>query len=206
DGVGALTAESLGLDDVDSKRILAAYKFFHAELRRQQVVADRAPQLARFKDLFPLKFDILEEVVTRRLTLITIETANLDDVNAIFESLNATGRPLTQLDLLRNYIVMALHTRAEEALAKHWGIIEGNLHRPEEIEGLIWADVVSRGTNILQKRTYRTVQSELRQQGGTPDAAEQYLADLARKSAYYSAIIHPARESNPELREAFSRL
>lgn len=206
DGTGTLSHESLGLDDVDSKKILQAYKFFHTELRRQQVVVDRSPQLARFSHLFPLDLEILEEVVTRRLTLITIETANLDDVNAIFESLNATGRPLTQLDLLRNYIFMALHTRAEEALEKHWSVIQNNLHRPEEVESLIWADVVSRGTSILQKRTYRTVQAELRQLGGTPDVAENYLAGLARKSAYYSALLHPDREQNPDLRRAFERL
>lgn len=206
DGVGQLTHESLGLDDADSRRILQGYKFFNTELRRQQVVADRTPQLVRFSQLFPLNLEILEEVITRRLTLITIETANLDDVNAIFESLNATGKPLTQLDLLRNYIFMALHTRAEEALEKHWGAIERNLHQPEEVEGLIWADVVSRGTNILQKRTYRTVQAELRQRGGTPEVAEDYLSELARKSAYYSAIIHPEREVNADLQEAFSRL
>jgi len=206
DGTGQLTHESLGLDDVDSRRILQAYGFFNTELRRQQVIADRAPQLVRFSKLYPLDLEMLEEVITRRLTFITIETANLDDVNAIFESLNATGRALTQLDLLRNYIFMALQTRAEQALAQHWGVIEKNLHRPEEIEGLIWADVVSRGTNILQKRTYRTVQADLRQRGGTPEVAEQYLSELARKSAYYSTIIHPDRESNPELREAFSRL
>jgi len=206
DGSGVLTHESLGLNDTDSRRILQAYKFFHTELRRQQVTVDRTPQLARFAHLFPLDFDILEEAVTRRLTLITIETANLDDVNAIFESLNATGRPLTQLDLLRNYIFMALHTRAEEALAKHWGVIEGNLHRPEEVESLIWADVVSRGTNILQNRTYRTVQADLRQRGGTPEVAEDYLSDLARKSSYYAGLLHPDRESNPDLAVAFSRL
>lgn len=206
DGSGQLSHESLGLDDIDSRKILQGYKFFSTELRRQQVVPDRSPQLTRFTHLFPLDLEILEEVVTRRLTLITIETANLDDVNAIFESLNATGRPLTQLDLLRNYIFMALHTRAEEALDKHWGVIQNNLHRPEEVESLIWADVVSRGTSILQKRTYRTVQAELRQLGGTPEVAEDYLASLARKSAYYSGLLHPDREPNQELRRAFERL
>lgn len=206
DGVGQLSHESLGLDDIDSKRIIQAYRFFHTELRRQAVDAERSPQLVRFEHLFPLDLEILEEVVTRRLTLITIETANLDDVNAIFESLNATGRPLTQLDLLRNYIFMALHTRAESALQEHWGVIQKNLPRPEEVEGLIWADVVSRGTSILQKRTYRTVQAELRREGGTPEVAEAYLKSLARKSSYYSNLAHPERETNDELRVAFKRL
>ncbi len=52
-----------------------------------------------------------------RLSLITIETKNLNDVNAIFESLNAKGKPLGQLDLLRNYTFMMLRERAEEVLA-----------------------------------------------------------------------------------------
>ncbi|MFC5788602.1 DUF262 domain-containing protein [Agromyces tardus] len=206
DGARSFSPESIGLSEIDSKRMLQAYKFFHTELRRQGVNAEQAPQLVRFAGCFPLDLEIIEEVITRRLTLITIETANLDDVNSIFESLNAKGRPLTQLDLLRNYLFMLLGSKAEAALGEHWSLIERNLHRPEQVEGLIWAEVVSRGTNILQKRTYRTVQAELRLEGGTPEATEAYLKSLARKSALYAAIVHPERESNAGLGRAFARL
>ena len=68
-------------------------------------------QLKRFSHLFPLDSKKLEQALAHRLSVIAIETKNNDDTNAIFESLNGKGRPLTQLDLLRNY---------EEERSKLW--------------------------------------------------------------------------------------
>lgn len=206
DGIGHLTADSIGLTDQDSQRVLQAYKFFLTELRRKEIDEEKNPQLARFADLFPLDLDILEEAITRRLTLITIETANVDDVNSIFESLNATGRPLSQLDLLRNYIFMALRGKAESVLETQWSAIEVHLHRPIEIESYIWADIVSRGTSVLQKRTYRTVQAELRQKGSSPEVAEEYLTRLSRLAPAYASILHPDREKDAALRRGIDKV
>jgi hypothetical protein len=47
-----------------------------------------------------LDFAILEQVIAHRSSVIAVETKSLDDTNAIFESLNAKGKPLSQLDLL----------------------------------------------------------------------------------------------------------
>lgn len=205
-GSGRLTAESLGLDPGDSDRMLNAYRFFKTEMARRSVPEGNV-QLKRFAHLFPLDPAKLEQAIAHRLSVIAIETKNNDDTNAIFESLNAKGRPLTQLDLLRNYVFMSLGARATEVLNEDWTPIEKTyLPNRADMEAFVWAEVVSRGTNVLQRRTYRTVQSELREAGGSAAAAEQYVKRLRRRAPLYAQIVDPARGTHDGLREALTRL
>ncbi|MBO1751430.1 DUF262 domain-containing protein [Actinotalea sp. BY-33] len=205
-GSGKIDAEALELSDGHSQRVIQAYKFFHTEMRRKAVNPSTNPQLARFSNLFPLDFDVLEQVIAHRMSFIAIETKSLDDTNAIFESLNAKGKPLGQLDLLRNYVFMLLRGRAHEVLRDVWEPMETIHLRPAEVEQLVWADLVSRGTNVLQKRSYRTVQAQLREQGGTGQIAEEYVKELHRKSLYFRKILHPVNEEHDDLRAALTRL
>lgn len=205
-GVGKIDATSLELSDGHSQRVIQAYQFFHTEMRRRAVNPSTNPQLARFAGLFPLDYQVLEQVIAHRMSVIAIETKSLDDTNAIFESLNAKGKPLGQLDLLRNYVFMLLRGRATEVLSDLWEPMETVHLRPAEVEQLVWADLVSRGTNVLQKRSYRTVQAELRESGSTPAVAEAYVKELHRKSLYFRRILHPDTEENDSLRRALQRL
>lgn len=205
-GSGKLAADSLGLEPGDSDRMLNAYKFFRTEISRRSVPEGNV-QLKRFAPLFPLDPAKVEQAVAHRLAVIAIETKNNDDTNAIFESLNAKGRPLTQLDLLRNYVFMVLGSKADQVLNDDWRPIE-KTHLPDrkDMEAFVWADVVARGTNVLQKRTYRTVQSELREAGGSAASAEAYVQRLKRRAPYFAQIISPERAADPKLKTALDRL
>jgi len=74
-------------------RIVQAWKYF----RRQVTHRVRRDPAAELKRLF--------NIVTRRLSLVVV---SIDGENPyeIFESLNATGLPLAESDLIRNYIFM----------------------------------------------------------------------------------------------------
>jgi len=151
-----------------------------------------------------------DEELDKRSThylVIAIETKNNDDTNAIFESLNGKGRPLTQLDLLRNYVFMTLGSRADQVLKDEWLPIE-HTHLPDrkDMEAFVWADVVSRGTNVLQKRTYRTIQSEIREAGASSSAAEAYVKRLKRRAPVFSQIIDPSQIVDHDLKAALDRL
>lgn len=205
-GSGKLDASTLGLEPGDSPRMLQAYKFFRTEMARK-AVSDGNPQLKRFADLYPLNPEIVEQALAHRLSVIAIETKNMDDTNAIFESLNAKGRPLTQLDLLRNYVFMTLGVKADQVLKQEWQPIEKTyLPDRRDMEAFVWADVVSRGTNVLQKRTYRTVQSELREAGGSPEASEAYVKRLNRRASVFARIISPEKTPDEALRVRLDRL
>ena len=51
----------------------------------------------------------MAETVKDRLTVVAIHLGETDDPYLIFESLNAKGAPLTQADLIRNYVLLRLH-------------------------------------------------------------------------------------------------
>lgn len=206
DGSKKLDLNSLGLEPGDSTRMMQAYQFFRTEMGRKSV-PDTNAQIRRFAHLFPLDPVIIEQALAHRLSVIAIETKNTDDTNAIFESLNAKGRPLTQLDLLRNYVFMSLGGKADQVLRDQWLPVE-KTHLPDrrEMESFVWADVVSRGRNVLQKRTYRTVQSDLRGADNTALAAEHYVHQLNRRAPTFAQIVDPQKVSDKALRDRLQRL
>jgi hypothetical protein len=56
----------------------------------------------------------IEQAVAGRLSVVEIAAHAEDNMHRIFESLNYTGQPLTQADLLRNYLFMRLPSRGDQ--------------------------------------------------------------------------------------------
>ena len=67
-----------------------------------------------------LDVERMQRVVLDRLAVVEITADRDDNPHRIFESLNARGVPLTQADLLRNYIFMLLPTRGERLYHEVW--------------------------------------------------------------------------------------
>jgi uncharacterized protein with ParB-like and HNH nuclease domain len=74
-------------------RIKAAYDYFKARLRDDH-------------DSEPIDPARLLETIEQCLLVVMINLGDADDPYLIFESLNAKGQPLTQADLVRNYVLM----------------------------------------------------------------------------------------------------
>ena len=62
-------------------------------------------QLSNDHPLDPIR---LEQVLVSRLEVVSITLEDTDNEYHIFESLNGTGTPLAQADLIRNYFFMRL--------------------------------------------------------------------------------------------------
>jgi hypothetical protein len=210
DAVKKLTRDGIGLGHEDSDAVLKTYHYFYKQFLKEPDPEDgqKNIEFQRFTDLFPLNFDILEQVIVRRLSFISIlGSSELDDLNAIFESLNAKGKDLAQLDLLKNYVFMLLGARAPDAIDRYWSKIEKALPKREDQEFFVWAAMVSEGNYEMQNRLYREIQSQLRMEGapGDKDVAIRYLDGLTRKIAHFQNFIEKQHDKK-ELRDAFSRL
>ena len=59
----------------------------------------------------------IEQAIAGQLSIVEIAAHADDNVHRIFESLNYTGQPLTQADLLRNYLFMRLPNRGDDVYA-----------------------------------------------------------------------------------------
>lgn len=90
-------------------RIGEAYDFF-----RQRLVGTDGQGEA-------IDIEKLVDALHTQITVVSIHLADADDPYLIFESLNAKGAPLTQADLIRNYLLLRLHTQAQqEAYERFW--------------------------------------------------------------------------------------
>ena len=80
-------------------KLLAAYNYFKAQIAKNEI----SPQL------------LFEATGKLQIVIITLERDH-DDPQAIFESLNSTGKELSQSDLIRNYVLMGMDKEAQQNL------------------------------------------------------------------------------------------
>lgn len=90
------------IQTTSSSRILENYQFF------SDCIADM--------ELKPA--EIYESIGKLQIVNITLDRA-VDDAQAIFESLNSTGKELSESDLIRNYVLMGLETSEQNYVYTH---------------------------------------------------------------------------------------
>ena len=90
------------IQTTSSSRILENYQFF----------SDRIADM----ELKPA--EIYESIGKLQIVNITLDRA-VDDAQAIFESLNSTGKELSESDLIRNYVLMGLETSEQNYVYTH---------------------------------------------------------------------------------------
>lgn len=94
--------ESKPIPDGTKSRLIDNYKFFSGK------IADR--------DLQPA--EIYESIGKLQIVNITLDRT-MDDAQAIFESLNSTGKELSESDLVRNYVLMGLEPSEQIYVYEH---------------------------------------------------------------------------------------
>lgn len=152
----------------------------------------------------PVDPALIEQAIVGQLTIVEIAAHADDDVYRIFESLNHTGRRLTQADLLRNYLFMRLPTRADHVYTWQWFPLQELLG--DRLEDLVWLDLVLRGDDRATKEAVYQSQRQFLLTLPGEEAIEQWISELHQKAHLFSRIIDPSREADPRLRQALDRL
>ncbi|MFJ6022592.1 DUF262 domain-containing protein [Nocardiopsis alba] len=150
----------------------------------------------------------LEETIGHRLSLVDIQAETGDNVFRIFESLNNTGKGLSQTDLLRNYVFMLLPETGQEVYDEVWLPMQEELG-PETLETLAWLDLVLRGDErAKQSEVYHGQKERLEKiaHAGGETALRQEVEHLWRLGQLLQRVLDPAFESDPELARILSRL
>jgi len=147
----------------------------------------------------------VEQTITTRLAVVTISAHADDNVHRIFESLNYRGQPLTQADLLRNYLFMRLPCRGDDVYTHQWLPLQ-RLLSDTQLEELVWLDLVLRGDDrATQESIYRSQQ--LRLDPLTDETAiEKWVAELHHKARMFKRVLDPETETHVALRRALDRL
>ena len=158
-------------------------------------------KLTNLKD--ELDFEKLRGAIINNLILVNIDVGKDENPYLIFESLNAKGTPLTQADLIRNYIFMKIgdEERQKELYQNHWRPME--LLLGGELENFFWRYSLKEGTFVKIQRTYANLKTEL--ETNTQTSAESELKRLDEYSNFYKKLIEPKKEQNQEIRKRLIR-
>jgi uncharacterized protein with ParB-like and HNH nuclease domain len=157
----------------------------------------------------------LKSAILRQLTFINITCDPLDDPHQIFESLNATGLALSQSDLIRNLLFMALgysNRSAESIHSKVWlpamsWLEEDAKSGPKRTDDLYWADLIRQGnTGLTRENIYSTFETYSASQNRLDEAkvAEKEIRRIAAMSRPYQWICSP--ESFPGRNQSATRV
>jgi uncharacterized protein with ParB-like and HNH nuclease domain len=84
----------------NTSRVRGAYEYFRGRLKENH-------------DFAPIDLLLFLEKIEQSLQVVMINLGDTDDPYLIFESLNAKGEPLTQADLVRNYVLMKFRQSLE---------------------------------------------------------------------------------------------
>lgn len=171
-------------------RIKGAYEYFRQRLKENH---DSEP-------IDPLRF---LETIEQSLQVVMINLGDTDDPYLIFESLNAKGEPLTQADLVRNYVLMKFRHSLESGGEQDR--IYQNYWRPlqDSLEGGLTdflRHYCMKDGATVEKRTVYSAIKKLLSQMTDNTALEAELKDMARLGEYYARFIDPLKEADPEVR------
>ncbi len=97
----SLVEEKPITEDIRS-RLIENYKFFADKLAEKEI----------------LPAQVYESIGKLQIVNITLDRA-VDDAQAIFESLNSTGKELSESDLIRNYVLMGLEPSEQTYVYEH---------------------------------------------------------------------------------------
>ena len=147
-----------------------------------------------------------------RFRVVSIGLKEYDDPQQIFESLNATGRPLTESEKLKNWLLMGLPDREQQELYdRYWKRIEASLAAEYSMDRIdtFLRDFLRWKTGEL--RGVRHVYEDLRRWAVRNGKAENrpalcsQLADLAVHYGVLMGTSGPHRDKNVEREVRHSR-
>lgn len=195
-GKGTTTPES---------RIPQAYEFFRKELNQR--LHSSPPTLDP---------DRLFLVLTQTFQVVFIDLNRDENPYQIFESLNGKGKPLSQADLVRNYIAMRLSpTSQEKVFHGQWAVIEDKL-RDQRIVGrsrlgeltafLRHYMAMHSGVLCSEEHVYARFRDRARQQFGDEDAFAAEIVRMRHFADLYDRLLRPEGDPSPASRAALGRL
>lgn len=185
----ALVEGRLDAPDLAGHRMLAAYRFFCSEIGTTAASGVMSAEAA---------FDLIRQ----RLVVVMINLEKTDDPYLIFESLNAKGEPLSEADLVRNYVLMRFSHSAEDGgeqaqvYQQIWRPLEEQLG--EYLLEFLRHYTMRNGRDVRKGRIYRAVKDDF-ETAKESEALQRRLADLAAYGDDYAKLRYPSREAHPAI-------
>ncbi|WP_187860824.1 DUF262 and DUF1524 domain-containing protein [Helicobacter pylori] len=161
-----------------------------------------------FEEWIRKNTDKLETIFKGLEKLMVVEISlerSKDNPQLIFESMNSTGKDLTQTDLIRNYILMGLDPEKQEIFyKKYWRAMEEDFKQNEKLFDRFVRHylTIKTGKIPIEKRVYGAFK-DYRQKKGIE--IEALLQDLQKYCGFFCQIVFK-KEADKDLNKALSFL
>jgi uncharacterized protein with ParB-like and HNH nuclease domain len=143
------------------------------------------------------ELDKLFNTVVSKLLFVSVVLAGDDNAYLIFEGLNAKGLPLTQADLIRNYLLMRIHrNRQDRVYNTTWLPMQNALGA--DLTEYIRHFLMRNSSFIKQSEVYANLKAVT--ENFTEEDTIGYLETLHRFSSYYQRLLNPHSEPTPQVR------
>ncbi|RVZ51888.1 DUF262 and DUF1524 domain-containing protein [Helicobacter pylori] len=122
-----------------------------------------------------------------------------DNPQLIFESMNSTGKDLTQTDLIRNYILMGLEPEKQEIFyKKYWRAMEEDFKQNETLFNQFVRHYLTIKTREIPNinKVYEAFKRYQQERG---IETEVLLQDLQKYCGYFCRIVFKKEDDNKEL-------
>lgn len=152
----------------------------------------------------PLQLDRLSNAIQNRLTVVAIHLGDTDDPYLIFESLNAKGAPLTQADLIRNYLLLRLHSnKQQDAYEQAWLPMQ-TLLPAENLTEFMRQFLMTAGEEVAKSSIYAVLKKQLL---AVPDEGiADALQNMQHCSTLYASVAGLTTHQEPAVTDGLARL
>ncbi|WQZ34961.1 DUF262 and DUF1524 domain-containing protein [Helicobacter pylori] len=160
-----------------------------------------------FEEWIRKNIDKLETIFKGLDKLMVVEISlerDKDNPQLIFESMNSTGKDLTQTDLIRNYILMGLEPEKQKIFyKKYWRAMEEDFKQDETLFNQFVRHYLTIKTKIPNINKVYEAFKDYRQKEGI--GIEDLLKDLQKYCGYFCQIAFK-KEADKDLNKALSFL
>ncbi|MGI0481057.1 DUF262 domain-containing protein [Geminocystis sp. CENA526] len=156
-----------------------------------------ARKIKRFSDN---EYKKLINIIGACLIVISIVLGKDDNPYLVFESLNAKGQPLTQADLIRNYLFMGISNHKQDKIYQQYWLPMENL-LGDNLTDFMRHYLTKKGKDVKINEVY----FELKEQA-IKDNVSDYLKDIYKFANYYAIFLNPQQEKNLKVRKYLKRI
>lgn len=151
-----------------------------------------------------LNLDRLSNAIQNRLTVVAIHLGDTDDPYLIFESLNAKGAPLTQADLIRNYLLLRLHSNAQQKSYEEAWLPMQALLPGEHLTEFMRQFLMMTGEEVAKSAIYGVLKRRLLSVSDAAITGE--LQRMQQASLLYAEVIGLKKPSDEGIATRLARL
>ena len=164
-----------------------------------------------FVDLLPNTVEELNKIYMAIIKLdivYVVLTKNQDNPQIIFESMNSTGKGLSQGDLLRNYLLLDLDTEVQKNLYEsYWRPIEQDFGQQGYVERFDfflrdYLIMTEKKNNIRLDRAYEEFKNYYEEK----DFSKEEIIKRLRKYSKYYSTIYNCKDKDAEINNLWKQL